>query len=181
MRPRLLIYSALGLSTVAIVSTGLLCSGPTTPKLNLALACYTNDGGMQRFYRIPDASNHCTAVFWVSNRTTHVFDCDLSGIQVRTDGRWVEDTNWAGYDRTMPGNVVGPGEAVFVGFPIPAGSKNWRCSVGLTEIPDWIHHPHMRPEWEEKVRDVVRKLGRKLGVKLVEDDYHIVWSPEIAR
>jgi hypothetical protein len=24
-------------------------------------------------------------------------------------------------------------------------------------------------------------LGRKLGVKLVEDNYHIVWSPEIAR
>jgi len=28
---------------------------------------------------------------------------------------------------------------------------------------------------------VVRELGRKLGVKLVEDNYHIVWSPEIAR
>ena len=181
MRSRLLNYSALGLLTLAIVSRGLFCSVPTIPKLSLALAFYTNDPGMRRFYYIPDASNHCTAVFWVSNRTTLLFTCDPSGIEVRTDGRWVEDTNWADWDRTTVGQVLGPGETDLVGFPVPPGSNDWRCSVGLCEIPDRMHHPHVRPEWEENVRDVVRELGRKLGVKLVEDNHHIVWSPEIAR
>jgi len=110
-----------------------------------------------------------------------VFAYDLSGIQVRTHGRWVEDTNWAGCDRVGPPQIVERGGVALVGFPVPYGSNDWRCSVGLCEIPDRMHHPQVRPEWEEKARHVVHELGRKLGVKLVEDNYHIVWSPEIAR
>jgi len=173
MKRSLLMVSVLVIIAFGAVSAWLFHSSSIAPRITLSLVGYTNDtsGFRSRFYRVPDPSDRSMAVFELANNTGRWFIYNYSMIQIKTQGRWSDDTNWMSPYSTGPPKGVDPTKSVKIAFPVPAGTNTWRCSVGLLDGTQFF-----RPRWQRQITAMMRWIGL-----VFYDNYFTIWSPEIVR